>query len=89
MLIPRTGIRDRLKGQGLSFTEIAKVVGERWQDPDPEERSQCEREAQQIKDIYYQRLADYKKTPEHAEYSEYLADFKLKYGDSKARGAQV
>ncbi|PNS17701.1 High mobility group protein 20A [Sphaceloma murrayae] len=81
-------IRDRLSGQDLSFTQIAKIVGEHWQDPDPEERSACEREAQRNKDVYYSELQQYKKTPEWAAYQRYLAEFKAKQAEKSASGSK-
>ena len=74
-----SGTRDSLKGQDLSFTEIAKLVGERWQLLTPEEREPFEREATTAKEKYYAQLAEYKKTPQYKEYQEYLADFRAKY----------
>ncbi|KAK4986042.1 hypothetical protein LTR50_005565 [Elasticomyces elasticus] len=72
-------MREVLKGQDLSFTDIAKLVGERWQDLAPDAKEPCERQAQAAKERYYAALAEYKKTPEYARYQAYLADFKLKH----------
>ncbi|KAJ9645147.1 hypothetical protein H2199_003151 [Coniosporium tulheliwenetii] len=72
-------MREVLKGQELSFTEIAKTVGERWQVLSPNYRDKYERQAAAAKEKYYTELAEYKKTPEHAQYQEYLADFKAKH----------
>jgi hypothetical protein len=73
-------MREQLKGQDLTFTEIAKVVGERWQVLEPELREQCERQANIAKENYYRQLAIYKKTPEYESYQKYLEDFKAKHG---------
>ncbi|KAF1914985.1 hypothetical protein BDU57DRAFT_309849 [Ampelomyces quisqualis] len=72
-------IRELLKGQELSFTEIAKVVGERWQILPAEERETCERQANSAKEKYYAELAEYKKTPQYDSYQKYLEDFKAKH----------
>ncbi|KAG9518112.1 HMG-box, partial [Aureobasidium melanogenum] len=72
-------IRDQLKGKELSFTEIAKLVGERWQELGPSEKEPCEREAQALKDKYYSELRQYKKTPQYKQYQDYLIDFKAKH----------
>ena len=64
-------MRESLKGQDLSFTEIAKVVGE--------EREGCERQANGAKEKYYAELAEYKKTPNYEAYQKYLEDFKAKH----------
>lgn len=71
--------RDLLKGQGLSFTEIAKTVGERWQVLPLGEKAIYESRAQIMKHQYHTQLAEYKKTKDHANYQEYLADFQVKH----------
>ena len=68
-----------MKGQDLSFTEIAKVVGERWQVLPAEAREACERQANSAKERYYAELAEYKKTPEYESYQKYLEEFKAKH----------
>ncbi|KAH7077273.1 hypothetical protein FB567DRAFT_552804 [Paraphoma chrysanthemicola] len=72
-------IRELLRGQDLSFTEIAKVVGERWQILPAEEREACERQANGAKEKYYAELAEYKKTPQYEAYQKYLEEFKAKH----------
>jgi len=72
-------VRESLKGQDLSFTEIAKVVGEKWQVLPAEEREGCERQANGAKEKYYAELAEYKKTPHFEAYQKYLEDFKAKH----------
>jgi hypothetical protein len=72
-------IRELLKGQELSFTEIAKVVGERWQVLPSEEREACERQANGAKERYYAELAEYKKTPQYDAYQKYLEEFRAKH----------
>jgi hypothetical protein len=74
-----TEVRELLKGQDFSFTEIAKVVGERWQVLQAEEREACERQANGAKERYYAELAEYKKTPQYEAYQKYLEDFKAKH----------
>jgi len=81
-------MRDRLKGQDLSFTEIAKTVGERWQVLMLPEKESCERQAQVMKEKYYSDLAAYKKMPQFAQYQEYLADFKAKHGQQQGQNVQ-
>lgn len=76
-------MREALKSQELSFTEIAKVVGERWQVLPTEQREVCERQANEAKEKYYAELAEYKKTPEYAQYQAYLEDFKAKHAPPK------
>ncbi|KAI5195531.1 hypothetical protein E4T42_07206 [Aureobasidium subglaciale] len=79
-------VRDELKGKDLSFTEIAKLVGERWQELQAHEKEPCEREAQALKDTYYSELRTYKKTPQYKAYQEYLIDFRAKHSESNAQG---
>jgi hypothetical protein len=72
-------VRETLKGQEFSFTEIAKVVGERWQVLPADEREACERQANSAKEKYYAQLTEYKKTPQYEAYQKYLEDFKAKH----------
>lgn len=78
-----------MKGQDLSFTEIAKRVGERWQVVDPEIRENCERQANAAKEQYYRELAIYKKTPQYESYQKYLEEFKSKHGGSSHKGLSM
>lgn len=78
-------MRDKLKGQDLSFTEIAKIVGERWQVLASHEKEPCERQAQKLKERYYVDLIEYKKTPQYAQYQEYLAEFKAKHNQQTGK----
>jgi len=71
-------MREDLKGQNLSFTEIAKLVGENWQGISPDEKEPFETQAQQAKEKYNHSLAEYKKTPEYRRYAHYLQEFKHK-----------
>ncbi len=72
-------MRDDLKGRNLTFTEIAKLVGENWQNLSVVEKEPFESQAQKAKDKFAQELAAYKKTSEYRKYTEYLLNFKAKY----------
>lgn len=72
------GIRLILKDDHLSFTEIAKCVGERWQTLPPEEKEPFESQATAAKEKYNTEMVRYKITERYKEYVRYLADFKLK-----------
>ncbi|KUI65974.1 FACT complex subunit SSRP1 [Cytospora mali] len=72
-------MREDLKGQNLTFTEIAKLVGENWQGLNQAEKEPYERQAQAAKEKYNQDLAEYKKTLEYKKYLQYLQDFKAKH----------
>ncbi|KAI0102933.1 hypothetical protein GGR51DRAFT_562137 [Nemania sp. FL0031] len=69
-------MREDLKGQNLTFTEIAKLVGENWQNLGRAEKEPFERQANEAKERYNQDLAEYKKTAECIKYNEYLRDFR-------------
>ncbi|EGX96897.1 High mobility group, superfamily [Cordyceps militaris CM01] len=71
-------MREDLKSHNLSFTEIAKLVGENWQNLDQGERELYENQANAAKDKYRRSLTEYKKTPEHRRYAQYLQEFKDK-----------
>ncbi|KAK4181620.1 hypothetical protein QBC36DRAFT_66537 [Triangularia setosa] len=73
-------MREELKGRNLSFTEIAKLVGENWQSLNASEKEPYESQAQAIKEKYLSDLAEYKKTPEYKKYMLYLQEFKTKHG---------
>ncbi|KAI9671580.1 MAG: hypothetical protein M1817_003632 [Caeruleum heppii] len=75
--------REDLKGQSLSFTEIAKLVGENWQVLSPVEKEPYESHAAALKERYNTEMAEYKKTDKYAEYLQYLADFKAKHANPK------
>jgi len=67
-----------LKGQELSFTEIAKAVGERWQVLPVDAREAYERQANAAKEKYDAQLVEYKKTPQYHIYQKYLGEFHAK-----------
>lgn len=71
-------MREDLKGRALSFTEIAKLVGENWQNLTPSEKEPFEQQAFAAKEKYTQELSEYRQTDSYRAYSEYLMDFKAK-----------
>lgn len=72
-------MREDLKGRNLTFTEIAKLVGENWQNLSAAEKEPYESQAQAVKEKYQRDLADYKKTPHYKRYMQYLQEFKAKH----------
>lgn len=76
-------MREDLKGRNLSFTEIAKLVGENWQNLSPGEKEPYEQQAFSAKERYNNELAEYKKTNQYKEYSQYLADFKARQSNQQ------
>ncbi|CAK7272399.1 hypothetical protein SEPCBS57363_005112 [Sporothrix epigloea] len=71
-------IRDDLRGRTMTFTEIAKHVGECWQGLSATEREPYETQAQVAKDKYHSDMAEYKKTDTYKDYMKYLHDFRAK-----------
>jgi HMG (high mobility group) box/SAM domain (Sterile alpha motif) len=76
-------MREELKGRNLSFTEIAKLVGENWQNLAPAEKEPYEQQAFSAKERYNNELAEYKKTTNYKEYAQYLADFKARQSNQQ------
>jgi hypothetical protein len=72
-------MREDLKGRNLSFTDIAKLVGEHWQNLTPLEKEPFEQQAFTAKEKYNIALADYRKTENFRNYTEYLQEFKAKH----------
>lgn len=73
-------VREEVKAENLSFTQIAKLVGDRWQKLDPAGKEPYESQANAAKERYNIQLSTYKKTEAYKEYVQYLADFKAKHG---------
>lgn len=71
-------MREDLKGRNLTFTEIAKLVGENWQNLTRAEKEPFETQAQEAKEKYNRDLAEYKKTENYRKYNEYLQEFRTK-----------
>lgn len=69
-------MRDDIKHHNLTFTEIAKLVGENWQSLPPAEKEAYESQANAAKEKYHRDLAEYKKTPQYRKYAQYLQEFK-------------
>lgn len=78
VLIHTIEIREEIRHQNMSFTEIAKTVGEKWQVLKPEEKEAFEKEATAKKIYYTTLMAKYKQTENYEEYNRYLADFTAK-----------
>ncbi|RMZ89107.1 hypothetical protein DV736_g3668, partial [Chaetothyriales sp. CBS 134916] len=79
-------VREEVKDQALSFTQIAKLVGERWQKLDAADKEPYEAQANAAKERYSIQFSTYKKTDAYKEYGQYLAEFKAKHsgpGDQK------
>ena len=73
-------VREEVKDQSLSFTLIAKLVGDRWQKLDPAGKEPFEAQANAAKERYNIQLSTYRKTDSYKEYMKYLSEFKAKHG---------
>ena len=73
-------IREEIKGKDLSFTDIAKLVGQRWQALSASEREPYETRAASLKETFNQHLVEYKKSDQYKQYTQYLAEFRAKHG---------
>jgi hypothetical protein len=79
-------LRESLKGdRSLTFTEIAKLVGEHWQNLSLPEREVYEGQARQSKERYYREMAVYKETSEYRKYMKYLDEFNDKQSKPSQR----
>ena len=76
-------MREELKGRNLSFTEIAILVGENWRNLSPAEKELYEKQAFSAKERYNNELAEYKKSNQYKEYSQYLAEFKARQSNQQ------
>lgn len=68
--------RDQLKDRALSFTELSRQVGERWQALSPAERDYWKQKAAIPWEKYKADLAQYQETEKYQEYQKYLGEFK-------------
>ena len=67
-----------MKPENLSFTAIAKRVGEHWQDLPADEKEPYEQEATTAKEKYHTEMSHYKTTRSYRDYQQYLIEFKAK-----------
>ena len=72
--------RDQLKDQPLSFTELSRQVGERWQALSTEEKEHWKQKAAIPWEKYKVDLAQYQKTERYQDYQRYFSDFKAREG---------
>ncbi|KAL0078731.1 hypothetical protein J3Q64DRAFT_1643871 [Phycomyces blakesleeanus] len=68
--------RTELKDQNLTFSELAKIVGDRWKNLSFAEKQEYERTAMRAKDEYSAQFDRYRRTPEYKSHQEYLKEFK-------------
>lgn len=71
-------MREDLKDKSLSFTELTKIVGRKWQCLTLSEKEPSEQQSFAEKETFTIELAGYITTESYLAYSEYLLDFKAK-----------
>lgn len=79
-------VREEIRGHSLSFTDIAKLVGDRWQKLSLEDKEKFESQASAAKEKFTVELSQYKKTDASKEYAHYIAEFKLKHAGATMEG---
>ena len=77
-LTPTIEVREDLNGDTPSFTEIAKLVGKKWQNLTPSEKDPYEQQGFAAKKTFRNELAEYRRTKSYDDYAEYLQQFKAK-----------
>ncbi|KAJ1506609.1 hypothetical protein HMI54_004920 [Coelomomyces lativittatus] len=68
-------VRQELRNQKLSFSNLAKVVGDRWKSMSSAEKKAREEHAARLKEDYQLKLMEYRQTSEFQHYLNYLHDF--------------
>jgi hypothetical protein len=69
-------VRSELKQHNRSFTDLAKIIGDRWKNISTEEKDTYELNAQKAREEYLKKMQDYQKTETFKQYQKYLCDFK-------------
>jgi hypothetical protein len=68
--------------RNLVFAEIAKLVGEHWQNLPNEKREEYIDRARVAHAKWRRDMEEYKQTPQYREYQKYLEEFKEKHPSS-------
>lgn len=68
--------RAELKQQNRSFTDLAKIIGDRWKSIPVAEKDAYERNAMNARENYLKQKEEYQKTDAYKTYQKYLTDFK-------------
>lgn len=80
--------REELKSQGLSFTNLSRQVGERWQALSTAEKEAWKLRGAGPRDKYKADVAEYSKTEKFRQHQKYLAEFKATQGGKKMERKQ-
>ncbi len=81
-------MREDLKDQSFSFTEISRTVGDRWQTMSSEEKEFWKKKAAVPWEKYKSDLAAYQKTDNYKKYVDYLTEFKATHTPKRKADAQ-
>ncbi|KAI8881397.1 HMG-box [Backusella circina FSU 941] len=71
-------VRAELKAENKSFTDLAKIIGDRWKNISAEEKERYESRALTEREVYLKKVADYQKTDAYKKYQQYIVEFKAK-----------
>ena len=71
-------MREDLKDRSLSLTELAKIIGRKWQCLTPREKEPYEQQSFAEKETFTIESVEYITTESYKTYLEYLLDFKDK-----------
>lgn len=69
-------VRAELKQQNKSFTDLAKIIGDRWKSISPDEKEFYETNALKAREEYLKQIEEYQKTDNYNKYQQYLSEFK-------------
>ncbi|KAI9016426.1 high mobility group box domain-containing protein [Phycomyces nitens] len=72
-------VRAELRARNMTFTELAKLVGDRWKNLNHDDKQRYETNAMLARKQYQVRLEEYQRTDDFKEYQEYIRDFKAKH----------
>ena len=81
-------IREGIKGQSMPFSEISKLVGDRWQALPPGKREEWKAAAMIPWEKYKEDMAAYQKTEDFEKYEQYVAKFKAAQEAKESGGIQ-
>lgn len=69
-------IRSELKKENYKFTDLAKIIGDRWKNIPLEDKERYEKIASAAREDYLKKTSDYQRTEPYRQYQAYLRDFK-------------
>ncbi|KAI8985435.1 hypothetical protein BDB01DRAFT_788241 [Pilobolus umbonatus] len=72
-------IRSELKKENKSFTDLAKIIGDRWKNISVEEKERYEGIASKAREDFIRKTSEYQKTDLYKRYQKYIKDFKSEH----------